>query len=166
MVLPGKRRREGMDGMQAVGSYVSGPCRPERCAPYTSWATWPRAPRREHVLPSASRLTCCIFLFHTPQQLVKLAAASQIPGLSEHFLVFDSDMLSLRPLTWFIPAALPASLATGNVQRLMARLASQPSTTVPLPAAAAPPSAADGSSQGGCVNPFPFKVLIHVGGAR
>lgn len=34
-------------------------------------------------------------------QLIKLGAASALPGLSRHFVVWDADMIPLRPLRVF-----------------------------------------------------------------
>ena len=37
------------------------------------------------------------------QQLLKLGAAQAIPHLSDHFLLWDLDMIPLRPMTFLLP---------------------------------------------------------------
>ncbi|GIL49575.1 hypothetical protein Vafri_5913 [Volvox africanus] len=88
------------------------------------------------------------------QQFMKLAAAAHIPGLSEYFLIFDSDMIALRPLTWFLP--LDAASPHNDNETLLDSLAG----AQPYPAVRSVP----GKSEDGCVNPHPFRMLVNVGG--
>ncbi|KAG2500908.1 hypothetical protein HYH03_001667 [Edaphochlamys debaryana] len=91
------------------------------------------------------------------QQLVKLAAAEHIqPPLTEHFLIWDSDMIMLRPMTWFVPPETPSGSATGAHTPAAAPAVHLPAGPVPQP------SGVDSSQ--GCVNPLPFRTVIHVGG--
>ncbi|KAG2430708.1 hypothetical protein HYH02_013704 [Chlamydomonas schloesseri] len=109
------------------------------------------------------------------QQFLKLAVAQYLPDLAPHFIIFDSDMIALHPLTWFLPLnADPARItgAAGVTPPLNVSL----STGQPLPpmyppggAAGATPagdatSAAAAARRANCTNPHPFLTLIHVGG--
>ncbi|GIL82153.1 hypothetical protein Vretimale_7161 [Volvox reticuliferus] len=87
------------------------------------------------------------------QQFMKLAAAAHIPGLSEYFVIFDSDMIALRPLTWFLPLN-----ATSHLDDEKPRLPA--SAQQPYPAVRPVP----GKSEDGCVNPHSFRMLVNVGG--
>ncbi|EFJ51730.1 hypothetical protein VOLCADRAFT_103365 [Volvox carteri f. nagariensis] len=108
------------------------------------------------------------------QQFIKLAVAAHIPGLADYFLIFDSDMIALRPLTWFLP--LDSSETGSTVENnnnndndsktdlsqppLPLSPSSSSSLSKPYPVVRPVP----GKSEEGCVNQHPFRMLVNVGG--
>ncbi|KAG2429379.1 hypothetical protein HXX76_011144 [Chlamydomonas incerta] len=102
------------------------------------------------------------------QQFLKLAVAQYIPDLAQHFLIFDSDMIALHPLTWFLPLNADPARITGAANPsppINVSASGQPLPPLYPPLGAAAAAVTPGNtSASNCTNPHPFLTLIHVGG--
>jgi len=48
------------------------------------------------------------------QQFLKMGAARHVAGLSDHYLLWDSDMVPLKPMQWFVAGHANRSRAVFN----------------------------------------------------
>jgi hypothetical protein len=59
------------------------------------------------------------------QQFLKMGAARHVAGLSDYYLLWDSDMVPLKPMQWFVTGHANRSRAVFNTGGCVCTVASQ-----------------------------------------